>query len=352
MAWIDPGGSLRVGPASAGAVPGPVCYGAGGEEPTITDANLVLGRLDPQYFLGGEIKLDADAARKALKEKTADPLGMEVMPCAEGILEIANASMMAAMRLISVQRGYDPREFVLVAFGGAGPLHANSLAEVMGLPTVLIPPSPGVASAVGLLMTDIKHEFVATRRQLLDAVQAREISAEFQTFEDNASRLLGDEREDWLSVSLLRTMDLRYRGQSHELQVTPPGGELGDADLARARTQFEEAHQRAYGYVAPDDPIELVNIRLTAIGKLSELARKTVESGSGDSSGAVRGERKIWLKEAGREENCPVYDRYQLRAGDMLAGLALIEEMDSTTMVLPGYQAIVDQHGNLVLSAQ
>jgi N-methylhydantoinase A len=260
--------------------------------------------------------------------------------------------MMAAIRLISVQRGYDPREFVLVAFGGAGPLHANSLAAAMGLPTVLIPPSPGVASAVGLLMTDIKHEFVATRRQLLATVQAAEVSGEYQAFEDNASRLLGDEREDWLSVSQLRTMDLRYRGQSHELQVTLPGGTLSDADLARARTQFEEAHQRAYGYVAPDDPIELVNIRLTAIGKLPELTRKTVEPGSGDSSGALRSERKIWLKDSAREENCPVYDRYLLRSGDRLAGPALIEEMDSCTVVLPGFQATVDQHGNLLLSAQ
>ena len=350
MAWIDPGGSLRVGPASAGAIPGPVCYGAGGEQPTLTDANLALGRLDPDYFLGGELKLNAEAARNALQKHIAQPLDMELMRCADGVLEIANANMMAAMRVVSVQRGYDPREFVLVAFGGAGPLHANALAEAMGLPTVLIPPSPGVASAVGLLMTDIKHEFVATRRQLLEDTPPAELQATLNEFEQEASRLLGQEREDWLSVNLLRTLDLRYRGQSHELQVTLPGGSLGPDELSRARGQFEEAHRRAYGYTAPEDPIELVNLRLTAIGKLPGLPRKTVESGSGDPAGAERGGRKLWFRGLGREEDCPVYDRYRLRGGDTLAGPALVEEMDASTVILPGYSARVDQHGNLIIT--
>ena len=350
LAWIDQGGSLRVGPASAGAVPGPVCYGMGGDQPTLTDANLVLGRLDADFFLGGELSLDAAAAREALQRQIAGPLGMELLRCAEGVLEIANANMMAAMRLISVQRGYDPRDFVLVAFGGAGPLHANALADELGLPTILIPPSPGVASAIGLLMTDMKHEFVATRRRLLGDTEPAELAATFAGFEEEASRLLAAEREDWLSVTLARTLELRYRGQSHELQITLPPGKLAPAELERARSQFEEAHMRAYGYTAPDDPIELVNLRLTAIGKLPTLARKTVERGSGDPSRAVKGSRPLWFRDSGKETQCTVYDRYLLRGGDTLPGPALVEEMDSCTVVLPGYQARVDEHGNLALS--
>src|SRR6267142_1628171 len=171
-AWIDPGGALRVGPRSAGARPGPACYGLGGVTPTITDANLALGRLDPAFFLGGEMALDADAARRAVAERVAAPLGLDPLAAAGGIVEIANAHMIGAMRLVSVQRGYDPRDFVLVAFGGAGPLHANALARELGIPMILIPPSPGIASALGLLMTDLTHEFVATRRQLLSNLDA------------------------------------------------------------------------------------------------------------------------------------------------------------------------------------
>ncbi|MCZ6557306.1 MAG: hydantoinase/oxoprolinase family protein [SAR324 cluster bacterium] len=350
LAWIDAGGSLRVGPSSAGAVPGPVCYGQGGAQPTLTDTNLVLGRLDPDFFLGGELKLDAAAARAALQEQIAQPLGMELLDCADGVLEIANANMMAAMRLISVQRGYDPREFVLVAFGGVGPLHANALADALGLPTVLIPPAPGVASAVGLLMTDIKHEFVATRRVLLAEVSPQELSATFADFEQRASALLATERKDWLSISLVRHLELRYRGQSHELQVVLPAGALTDAELQRAHDQFEEAHKRAYGYIAPEDPVELVNLRFTAIGKLPELARKKFEQGSGDPSQAVKGTRQLWFRGKGEEIECVVYDRYRLRGGDTLQGPALVEEMDSNTVILPGYGARVDEHGNLVIS--
>jgi N-methylhydantoinase A len=350
LAWIDGGGSLRVGPQSAGAEPGPVCYGRGGERPALTDANLVLGRLNPDYFLGGELKLDAAAARAALERHIAGPLGMEPLRAAEGVVEIANAGMIGAMRLISVQRGYDPRDFVLVAFGGAGPLHANALAAELEIRTILVPPSPGVASAIGLLMTDIRHEFVATRRALLAESAPAEMSATFAGFEEAAQRSLSGEREQWQSVSLVRTCDLRYKGQSHELQVVIPPGPLRIAELERTRALFEEAHMRAYGYVAADDPIELVNLRLTAVGKLPPLPRKTVERGSGDPAGALKGRRPLWLREAGETREAPVYDRYTLRAGDVLAGPAIVEEMDSSTVVLPGYTARTDEHGNLVIT--
>jgi len=348
LAWIDAGGSLRVGPQSAGADPGPVCYARGGERPALTDANLVLGRLNPDYFLGGELKLDATAARAALARHIAEPLGLEPLRAAAGIVEIANAGMIAAMRLVSVQRGYDPRDFVLVAFGGAGPLHANALAAELGMRTILIPPSPGVASAIGLLMTDIKHEFVATRRTLLRQSDPAELSATLAAFEAQAGELLSAEREQWEGVQLVRTCDLRYKGQSHELQVVLPGGTLGEAELARTQALFEEAHQRAYGYVAAEDPIELVNLRLTAVGHLPPMPRKRVEAGSGDPAAARKGQRPLWVR--GELLDAPVYDRYALRGGDVLPGPAVVEEMDSSTVVLPGYTARTDEFGNLLIT--
>ena len=397
LAWIDPGGSLRTGPQSAGAEPGPACYGRGGTRPTLTDANLLLGRLNADYFLGGQLKLDTAAARAALEREIAAPLGLEIERAAQGVVDIANAGMIAAMRLISVQRGYDPRDFSLVAFGGAGPLHAGALAAELEIPTVIVPPSPGVASAVGLLMTDIRHEFVATRRHLLAAggaggedsghsaenstgssaensaensaetipgnilarneAIAADLNAVFSGFEERAEALLAGDRESWGETSLVRSCDLRYKGQSHELQVVLSPGEVGAAALARLRGQFEEAHKRAYGYVAPGDAIEMVNLRLTAVGKLPPLPRKrarkaerATSGGGGGPDAALKEQRPLWLKEEGRAVDCPVYDRYALRAGDALDGPAVVEEMDASTVVPGGFSARLDDYGNLVMT--
>src|SRR5919109_5076272 len=206
-AWIDVGGALRVGPRSAGAVPGPVCYGQGGTTPTITDANLLLGRLNADFFLGGEIALDLAASREAVSAHCGQPLNLDPLQAASGIVEIANAHMMGAIRLISVQRGYDPRDFVLVAFGGAGPLHANALARELGIPTILIPPSPGIASALGLLMTDLKHEFVATRRQLLADLEPSALVDLFSDYEAQGDGVLAAEGVAPPQRHLARTLD-------------------------------------------------------------------------------------------------------------------------------------------------
>ena len=233
-AWIDAGGALRVGPRSAGARPGPACYGLGGVTPTITDANLALGRLDPAFFLGGEMALDADAARRAIALRVAEPLGLDPLAAASGIVEIANAHMIAAMRLVSVQRGYDPRDFVLVAFGGAGPLHANALARELGIPTVLVPPSPGIASALGMLATDIRHEFVATRRLRLDGLAPAALEALFADFVAEGEARLTRDGVPLADRRMQRSADLRYHGQSFELPVTVPPGSLSAADVVAA----------------------------------------------------------------------------------------------------------------------
>jgi N-methylhydantoinase A len=351
-AWIDAGGAMRVGPQSAGAVPGPVCYGQGGATPTITDANLLLGRLNPEFFLGGEIALDLEASREAITARCGRPLGLDPLQAASGIVEIANAHMMGAIRLISVQRGYDPRDFVLVAFGGAGPVHANALARELGIPTVLIPPGPGIASALGMLMTDLTHEFVATRRQLLAMLQPAMLVALFRDYEAQGDERLAHEGVDPTQRRLVRSLDLRYRGQSHELTVTAPAGDLTPQDLERIQEQFHEAHARAYGYAAREDPVELVNVRLTAIGVSPKPRLKALPQGSGDFRGAVKGHRPVWFGETSEFVPCPVVDRYRLQWDDRIPGPAVIEELDSTTVVHPDYLAVVDQYGNLLLRRQ
>jgi N-methylhydantoinase A len=350
QAWIDAGGALRVGPQSAGAVPGPACYGQGGVTPTITDANLLLGRLNAAFFLGGEIALDIDACRKTILEQCARPLGIELLPAANGIIEIANAHMIGAMRLISIQRGYDPRDFILVAFGGAGPLHANALARELDIPTILIPPSPGIASALGMLMTDIKHEFVATRRHIVSHLEPAALDALFDDFVTQGEVLLEREGVPEDQRRMLRSVDLRYQGQSHELPVPVPSGPLTPQHLASLHQQFHEVHVHAYGYAAPEDPIELVNVRLTALGLSPKPRLQALPQGSGDIAAAMKGRRQVWFSETSGFLSCPILDRSHLCWGDVVHGPAIVEEFDATTVIHPDYQALVDQHGNLLLS--
>ena len=230
VAWADPAGIMHVGPRSAGADPGPACYGRGGREPTVTDANLVLGRLAPESFLGGRMALDPDAAWRALAQYCAEPTGLDVIAAASGIVEIVNASMVGAIRLVSVQRGYDPRDFTLVAFGGAGPLHANALADALAIPAALIPPQPGVASAVGLLLADLTHDFMLTQLTRLERADPAALTALYRGFEREGAEMIAGEALA-AGARFVRTMDLRYVGQSYELRVSVPDGALGPASL-------------------------------------------------------------------------------------------------------------------------
>jgi len=350
-AWIDAGGALRVGPRSAGARPGPACYGRGGATPTITDANLALGRLNPAFFLGGEMALDAEAARRAIAERIATPLALDPLAAAAGIVEIANAHMIGAMRLVSVQRGYDPRQFVLVAFGGAGPLHANALARELGIPAVLVPPNPGIASAVGMLMTDLRHEFVTTRRLPLDTLTPAALESLFAEFAREGQARLTRDGVPPADRRLLRSVDLRYHGQSFELSIPVPAGALTADDVARLRAEFDAAHERAYGYAAPEDAVELVNVRLAAIGVTPRPRRAPLGQGTRDARGALKGQREVWFAEVRGWRKTDVLDRTKLLRGNVVAGPAIVEEHDASTLVHPDWQATVDEHGNLVLRA-
>ena len=374
LAWVDAGGGLRVGPRSAGADPGPICYGRGGTEPTITDANLVLGRLNPDYFLGGEMALDVDAAAAGIRERCAEPLGLDPVEAANGIIEIANATMINALRLVTVRRGNDPRELTMVAFGGAGPLHANRLCMEMRIPTLVVPPSPGTASALGLLVTDLRHEFSRTRVMAANAADAEgtgfteRIRSLFETMEEEGRRTLAREGVAPAAMEFRRGIEMRYAGQSSEVAVALPlagvlpqgesdealGGEpdggLDAGALAAAVRRFHAEHERAYGHGYPEQPVELVNFTVTAIGRIARPRLPRIASNEKGVSEARRGTRRVFFSDAAGFVETAIYDRARLRAGHVLAGPAIIEEVDSTTLLHAGYRAEVDEFGNLLIS--
>lgn len=339
IAWIDSGGKLRVGPRSAGADPGPVCYGRGGSEPTITDANLVLGRLSPDRFLGGELELDAEAARSAIEHRCARPLGLDPVVAAHGIVEIANAAMGNALHLVSVQRGIDPRGFVLVAFGGAGPAHACALARDAGIATILVPRNPGIFSATGLLVTDLEHEYVTTLLVRLSDLSAHELEAAFAALEHRGRDELEREGIAAADIGFVRQLDLRYVGQSFELTV--PATDLGDVSR-----RFHLEHERAYGFAAPEEPIEVVSARLRAVACLPKPVLPTLATGALPDP---RHRRSVFFAEAGGFVETAVYERSELPAGVSFAGPAIVEEYDSTLVVHPGFSAETDAYGNLLL---
>ena len=349
VAWVDTGGILRVGPQSAGADPGPICYGYGGTDPTITDANLVLGRLNPEFFLGGEMGLDLDDAREGIRSRCAQRLSMEVVECANGIVEIANAEMTNALRITTVRRGYDPRDLVMVAFGGAGPLHANRLCAEMQIPLLIVPPSPGTASALGLLVTDLKHEFSQTRIMPKDRTDFDQINRIFAAMEDQGRAGLKRERLAEKDISFQRQIEMRYAGQSYELPIECPGGEVTSAELEDVVERFHVEHDRAYGHGYPDQPIELVNFRLTALGAIQKPRFREISSSNGAPAAAVA-ERPVYFGSQGDFVPTAIYDRTQLKAGHRIEGPAIVEEIDSTTLVQPGFQLEVDRFGNLLIS--
>jgi N-methylhydantoinase A len=345
IAWVDSGGLLRVGPQSAGADPGPVCYRRGGVEPTVTDANVVLGRLNPGYFLGGEIGLDVEGARRAIQERCADPLGLSLVEAANGIVEIANAAMVNALHLISVQRGYDPREFVLVAFGGAGPVHANALARDAEIPTLLIPRSPGIFSATGLLTTDLKRDASRTVMRRLDELEPGEVEAVFASLEQSGADELEREGLSRDAIEFSRQIDMRYVGQSYELTIPKPG-RFEASSVPQLLEKFHAEHDRSYGFNAPTEPTECVSLRLTAVGRIAKPPLQPLDSTGGLEP---KERRPVYFAEARDYVDCPIYDRYALPAGGRIAGPAVVEEFDSTTVIHPGYAAEIETYGNLIV---
>jgi len=350
IAWIDTGGSLRVGPQSAGADPGPACYRIGGILPTVTDANLVLGRIDPDYFLGGEMKLDRQAAEKAISEYCAKALGKDVVATAAGIVEIANANMIRALKIVSVERGYDPREYVLIAFGGAGPMHVNGVVKELMVPTVIIPMNPGITSALGLLMTDLRHDYVMTYICRADQIDLDRVNGIYGDFESQGRSLLAHEGVKGEAMLFSKFIDMRYVGQSYELTIPLPGKEIDTKNMVDAVSLFHKEHERAYGHCAPEEPVQIANLKLSATGLIAKPKFREFKKGGISPEKALRMSRKVYFAEADGFVECPAYDRYRLTWGNLVNGPAIIDDKDATTVVHPDYQAVVGKFGNLILT--
>ena len=343
IAYLDAGGAFRVGPRSAGATPGPACYGHGGQEPTISDAHVVLGRLDPGRFLGGRMKLDRDAA-VAVVQKLAAELGLGLESAAEGILTVANANMARAIRSRTIEKGHDPREFALVAFGGAGPLHAAEVADLLEIPEVLVPPYPGITSAGGLLTSDLKYDQMRTVFQMQGSVDAARLNREL---DELAAELLGWLQRDGVvesDIQVIRALDCRYVGQGYELRVTLDGA-FDDA----AFEQFHRQHEREYGS-AYGDPIEIVNARVTAIGKRPTLDKLPVASDSLQAALIGEGTGHFRVNGALQAVTSRMYDRSKLPLDESIAGPAVVFHLDTTTVVPPSWRATADASGNLILT--
>jgi N-methylhydantoinase A len=352
LAWVDSGGALRVGPQSAGAEPGPACYGWGGLLPTLTDANLVLGRINPDFFLGGAMRLSRGAAALAVETQIANKLSLTVTEAAIGMVEVANANMIAALRLVSVERGLDPRDFALVVFGGAGPLHANAIAHELRIPEVIIPLSPGVSSALGLLLADIKHDFVRTYIKDVSLVDLDFVNRAFAAFEREGRALLEREGIGAESQRFVRTLDMRLKGQSFELKVALDPGTIGASQLHSAATAFHELHALTYGHGFPGEPVEIVNLRLTAQGVIPKPRMRSVKE-AGDRAASAeharKGDGSVCFQAADGFVSTPIYDRHALQAGARVAGPAILEQFDSTVVIQPGYEGTVDEFGSVHL---
>ena len=350
IAHVDRGGAFRVGPQSAGAVPGPAAYGRGGDQPTVTDANLVLGRLDPHDFLGGGMKLDPAAAHAAIS-RLAGELGLPVNETAEGVLTIINSNMANAIRSRTVQKGIDPRGFSLVAFGGAGPLHGAEVAAMLGIPEVIVPPYPGITSAMGLLTTDIKYDAIRTQFQVSGAVDLDRLNADCQAMEAQLSAQFEADRIPTGDVTFQRVGDLRYVGQGYELKIPIPAGTVATEAMEEVFAAFHKAHAAEYGHAFEASPIEIVNIRVSGIGRMPKLNRLEPPQGGSFEAALVRTARCVFRVggELGSFET-PVYQRGLLPVGERFAGPAIILQKDSTTVVTPGASGIVHPSGSIIVT--
>ncbi|HZT52056.1 MAG TPA: hydantoinase/oxoprolinase family protein, partial [Stellaceae bacterium] len=345
IAALGKDGLLKVGPRSAGAVPGPACYGRGGGEPTVTDANLVLGVLSGDTLLAGTLRLDTAAARQAIETRVGAALGLDAVAAAKGILRIVNTQMAVDLRLALQEQGQDPRRFALVAFGGAGPLHAAYLARSVGIPTVLVPPYPGINCAMGMLQTAVRHSYLRSEVGVLSQFPAERMRALFAALEAEA---LAEAREEGFApeaVQLTRLLDLRYPHQGYTLAV-----ECAGEDKARIKRDFDELHRQVYGQSAPNEDAEIVTFRIQAEIAVPKLELAPLPRGAGGAQ-ARKGERRLFDLDADRFVTAAIYDRALLGAGDRVAGPAVIEQFDATTLVLAGQAATVDPHGTLVIES-
>lgn len=346
IAWVDTGGALRVGPRSAGADPGPICYGRGGTKPTTTDAHLLLGRIDPEGFLPEDREVTIEDVREGFERELCDDLGMAPEEAAQGVLDVSNANMGRALRVVSVERGYDPREFALVAFGGAGPLHAPTLAADLDIPTVLVPPTAGVLSALGLLISDVVYDYSVSRVRRFSAVEPTGVAEAFADLEGQGDDQLDSENIAPADRRFERVADLRYVGQSFEVSVPVPEGDVDADTLDAVESRFHDLHEQRYGHADPAEPVELVTLRLRARGVVAEPDLEPART-EGSVADAVAETREVRFH--GEAHDTPVYDRERLPTEGEFDGPAVVEGEESTVVVGPGQSVEVADDGTLVV---
>ena len=344
IAWVDRGGALRVGPKSAGAEPGPVCYGRGGSEPTVTDCNLILGYLDQRSLLDGDLAIDHAAAVAAVRKRLAEPLGVDLRTAAAAVIDVVNHAMAEVLKIVSTRRGHDPRDFVLAAFGGAGPLHAAALADELAIAEVICPPIPGAFSALGLIGTDLRRDYVQTLHSTADAAA---LQAAFEALEQRGAAMLDRAGVAPEQRRFERTVDARYSRQSFELVVPVPPRPVDDAALAEIAAAFHDRHRYTYGHDNRGEPVQIVSVRLAAIGATPPLLiRDQVAAARTD---AVKSKRQVWFRETGTVE-AAIYDRRRMPAGLAAPGPVVIESLESTILVPPGWQAKMNDDGFVLLT--
>ncbi len=345
IAWIEAGG-LRVGPRSAGSVPGPACYGRGGTQPTITDANVALGHIDPDGFLGGKMSLDKEAAIRAIRT-VSEPLGMGVQETAEGILKIADAKMADAIRQLTVRKGIDPRKFVLVAFGGAGPMHACTTAEELDIETVLLPEMPGIFSAWGMLQSDIRQDLSRTMQATISGLDIREVEEKFEIMTDEAMALLEKQHISREQAEFVRSAEMRYLGQEYTVRVNFTGEKV-DAEAIRQLTEnFHQLHQQIYGHSNREGEVEIVTLRLVGLGRLDKIRKEKSKVTSDQPPVPVKTMKAIFY---GEEYDAKIYQRGDLVSGQAFQGPAIVEEFTTTSVIPPNWKVSVDLYRNLVVS--
>jgi N-methylhydantoinase A len=339
---------LKVGPRSAGADPGPACYDRGNDEPTVSDANVVLQTLNPAQLLGGRMHIRPDLARAAI-DRIAARLEIDALTAAQGIIAVVTANMARAIRVISVQRGHDPRDYTLVAFGGAGPLHAARLAAELDIHRVLVPRNPGILCAMGLLLADLRADFAATRLMALSSPVIGEIEAIVADLQRRCAAWFADAGIETKDRRVGLSVDMRYAGQNYELSIPLAAGPVTRVTIDELAAGFAAAHQRLYGFVAKDEPIQLVTLRAEATGIVRKAELRPTADAGPDARAAEFGRRNVWLRETGAFVSCPLYDRDRLCAGNHIEGPAIVEQMDATTLIVPGATATVDRYLNLLL---
>ncbi len=351
IGWIDEGGLLRMGPQSAGAKPGPVCYDLGGEEPTCTDADLILGYLDKDFFAGGKIKLNYDKAAKAIEEKIAKKLGLSLTEAAHGMYHVINVNMASGVREVSVKRGYDPRDFPLIVAGGAGPIHAGMIALELEIPHIIIPKESSIFCAAGMLLSDLKHDYVQTYPGLLHELDPEDFKKTVFEMEERGRETLRKENIPDDRIEVVYSLDMRYLRQYHEVNVIISRDDVEKGDFESIAKKFHPMHDKLFGYSLEDvgTPIELINIRVTCYGKTEKFVMREEEYAGEDPSHAWKKKRKVYIPDVKDYQDVDIFDGHKLRHGNKITGPAVIEQVHTTIFVPPQYNLICDKYGSFTM---